>query len=490
MMTPARITASLCLAAGIFVAGYMANRQPGPAASSASVRQVLYYTCPMHPQYKSDHPGDAPCCGMRLVPVYAGTAASSTDPVTPDAPGMVQVDAAKQQLIGVRTDEVKRASASHLLRVPGRISVDEERLYRITAGTDGWIRDLGRNSAGAFVKKNQILASYYAQNLLAAAQTFVFALQTNAQVERGDATLGYQRTPTALNLQVALDSLRGLGMSEFQIEEIQQTRIAPTQIHVYSPIDGFVIARNISPGQRFDKGTEMYRIADIAHVWVMTDIFEKDREFVRPGALANVHYRGRELPARMSAVLPQFDPQSRTLKTRFELDNPGYVLRPDMFVDVEIHVDMPAAVTVPADAVIDSGRQKTVFVERGDRMFEPRQVETGWRLADRVEVTNGLKPGERIVVAGNFLIDSESRMKLAAVAVPAMAGDRPAAQEKDPVCRMTVDPKSPKAITTQHNGKTWYFCSDECKKTFEANPEKYAPKKLSAQDANGVRGPA
>jgi len=145
-------------------------------------------------------------------------------------------------------------------------------------------------------------------------------------------------------------------MSEYQIHEIERTRIAPSEIRVYSPISGFVIARTVSPEQRFDKGTEMYRIADISHVWVMTDIFEKDREFLRPGALATVHYRGGELPAPMSDALPQFDPQSRTLKTRFELDNPGDLLRPDMFVDVEVHVDTPAAVTVPADAVIDSGR--------------------------------------------------------------------------------------------------------------------------------------
>ena len=109
--------------------------------------------------------------------------------------------------------------------------------------------------------------------------------------------------------------------------------------------------------------------------------------------------------------MPQLDSESRTLKTRFELDNPGYIFRPNMFVDVEVQVKMPAAVVVPADAVIDSGRGKTVFVERSSGVFEPVLVETGWRLGDRVEITKGLDPGERIVVSGNFLIDSESRMK-------------------------------------------------------------------------------
>jgi RND family efflux transporter MFP subunit len=236
-----------------------------------------------------------------------------------------------------------------------------------------------------------------------------------------------------------------------------------------------VIARRISPGQRFDKGTEMYRIADIGHVWVLTDIFEKDREFLKPGAVATIRYQGRAFSARMSDVLPQFDPQTRTLKARFELDNPDFFLQPDMFVSVDIQVNMPAALTVPADALIDSGLTKTVYVERGAGSFEPRRVETGWRLGDRVQITAGLEPGDRIVITGNFLIDSESRMKLAAVSPARMA--EVAAPEKDPVCGMDVDPKAPHALRAQHGGQTYYFCSDGCKKSFEANPEKYAAKK-------------
>ena len=479
-----KIIASIGLAVAIFFAGYMANRQRLPAASSAA-KQTLSYTCPMHPQYKSDHPGDCPICGMRLV--LADSAHAKADAAATDMPGMVRISTDKQQLIGVRTDEARKAPVSHDLRVPGRITVDEQRAYRITAAVDGWIRQLGPNPAGSFVKKDQVLASYYAQNLISATRTYFYSLQTNAQVESKDGTIGVQ-PGGGLNLQLALDSLRAVGMNDLQIREIERTRLAPTEIRVYSSINGFVIARNVSPEQRFDKGTEMYRIADLSHVWVMTDIFEKDREFLKPGARATVRYQGREFQARMSDALPQFDPQSRTLKTRFELDNPGYILRPDMFVNVEVHVEMPAAVTVPADAVIDSGRQKTVFVERGEGMFETRVVETGWRLADSVEITKGLNPGERVVVAGNFLIDSESRMKLTFVA-SAPATEKTVLQT-DPICCMKVDPKNPHAITVQHGGKTWYFCSEGCKKTFEANPERYAPKKVSAQDDHGERGPA
>ncbi len=480
MPTPARYTAILLLAVGIFLAGYLANRQPIPVASSGSAAQAVTYACPMHPQYTSNHQGECPICGMRLEQVDPTENASKTDSASPAMPGVVQINAAKQQLVGVRTDEVNSAPISHDLRVPGRIAVDDQRSYRITAAVDGWIRELGPNPPGSFVKKDQVLASYYTQNLISAAQTYVFALQTNAQSQSGDATIGYQRGTTVLSLLVALDSLRALGMSEFQIDEIQKTRLAPTEIRIYSPINGFVIARGISPQQRFDKGTEMYRIADIGHVWVMTDIFEKDREFLKQGAQASVLYQGREFRARMSDALPQFDPQSRTLKTRFELENPGFILRPDMFVDVELHVEMPEAVTVPADSVIDLGSRKIVYVSPAEGMFAPRVVQTGWRLGDRVQVTGGLEPGERIVVSSNFLVDSESRMRLASVDTAATAE-----AVKDPVCGMKVDPGDPATLKLQKEGKTWYFCSADCKKNFEANPGKYVHE-MAAQDGGGA----
>jgi len=431
----------------------------------------------MHPQYRSDHAGSCPICGMTLVPVSAGSAGGNPDPAASDLPGMVQISAEKQQLIGVRIDEVRKSPATQLLRVPGRIAVDEQRLFRITAGADGWIRELGENSAGSFVKKDQVLATYYTPNLVSEVNTFALALTPAAITS--DSTKGIQLGAPSLRYQLALDSLRALGMSESQIEEVQRTRRAPLEIRVYSPINGFVIARNISPMQRFDKGSEMYRIADISHIWVLADIFERDRGFVRPGSLATVHYQGREFQARMSNVLPQFDPQSRTLKARLELDNSSNVLLPDMFVDVELHAVRPAAVTVPTDAVIDSGRRKIVYVECTKGTFEPRLVETGWRLGDRMQITKGLEPGERIVVSGNFLIDSETRMK------PTIASSVPVAERmtavKDPVCGMDVDPSAPDAIKTEYGGKSFYFCSAKCKKDFEATPGKYAHENMAAQ---------
>jgi YHS domain-containing protein len=374
--------------------------------------------------------------------------------------------------------------------VPGRIAVDDQRLYRIVAAADGWIVDLGQNTVGRYVRKNQFLASYYQKDLLYTERLFLLSIPSNEPLptQTSDFTQASIRTSGSANPLFPIDSLRGLGMSDLQIEEIHRTREASPHIGIYSPVSGFVLTRNISPSQRFDKGTEMYRIADIGRVWVMTDIFERDLQFVKPGATATVRYRGREFQARLSDSLPQLDPQTRTLKTRFELDNPGHVLLPDMFVDVELHVEMPAALMAPADSVIDQGRRKTVYVATADGVFKPRMVETGWRLGDRVQITSGLEPGEHIVVAGNFLIDSESRMKLATgrAGAPPMAK---AAAEKDAACGMDVNPAAAGAIKIQRDGRTYYFCSDKCRNNFESNPSKYAPKATSAPGDGGKRAP-
>ncbi len=179
-------------------------------------------------------------------------------------------------------------------------------------------------------------------------------------------------------------------------------------------------------------------------------------------------YQKKTLYAEVSPVLPQFDPATRTLKVRLEADNPGYVMRPDMFVNVELPVSGPPAIIVPVDAVLDSGLKKTVFVDRGNGFFEPRQVETGRSLGERVEIARGLMPGEKIVVSGNFLIDSEARMQQAAAGITGKIG-------RDPVCGMNIDEDRAKAEGNflEYKGKTYFFCSPECRDDFGKDPERY-----------------
>ena len=268
-------------------------------------------------------------------------------------------------------------------------------------------------------------------------------------------------------------------MSEKQVEEIARTRQRTQNVQILAPAPGFILFRNISPGQKFSKGTELFKIADLRRVWVVMDLFENEARYFKPGTVAKIllPQQQKTFTGKVSATLPQFDPATRTLKVRLEVDNPGYILRPDMFTDVELPVTFPPAVTVPADAVLDSGLRKTVFVDRGNGFLEPRQVETGWHFGNRVEITRGLEPGEKIVVSGNFLIDSESRMEMAAAG---MYGTL----EKDPVCGASVSVK--KALregrTSVHQGKTYYFSSSDCKEKFDRDPARYAAKPVEGND--------
>jgi Cu(I)/Ag(I) efflux system membrane fusion protein len=479
MSTPVRIVSLALIVAGAFLAGSLRREATVPESTGSSAR-VLYWACPMHPHYRSNHPGDCPSCGMRLQPAHSSNASTAEAGISTVA-GVVQVNATKQQWIGVRTDVVQRASTSNTLRVPGRVTVDDTRLYRIVAANDGWIRELGNNPTGTLVRKDDVLGSYYVRDLVSTQQSYLYAFDIYSQSEKAQNTNVLQRNNAIVNLRTALDALRSLGMDDLQIEELRRTHNAASELRIYSPATGFVTGRAISPAQRFEKSAELYRIADISHVWVMADIFEKDREFLMPHPTAVVRYRGREFSARMSDALPQFDPQSRTLKTRFELDNPGFILRPDMFVDVELDVNISAAITVPADAVIDSGRQAVVYVDRGNGNFEPRAVKTGWRLAGRVQVTDGIEPGERIVVSGTFLIDSESRMQVPPAAVRATA----TAAVKDPVCGMEIDPAAPGAIQLQRAGNRYTFCSEKCRTEFQA---KSLAKRQPGRDHDHPRG--
>ena len=464
------IAVVVLLALGLaFAAGsWVTWRSVNGSRQAADAKVVLHYTCPMHPAYHSDRIGDCPTCGMRLVPVHAGgSGGSSLAPA--DASRLIRVSAERQQVIGVKLGVAEQSSGRQTLRTVGRIAVDETRTYRITAAVDGWVQQVKANSAGMIVAKDEVLATYYGPEFLGAQQGYVFALASLDRFQRGKETPDQLRI-SELSIKQAADGLRNLGMSERQLAEISGNRQIQEHIWITSPAPGVVLARGVSPGQRFEKGTELYRIANLARVWVFADLFESQAEYVAPGVVARVttRQRQREYQARVSNVQALFDAATGTLKVRLETDNPGYTLKPGMFVDVDFPVSYPPALTVPADAVLDSGLRKIVFVDRGNGYFEPRRVETGWRVGERMQVVKGLMAGERVVVSGNFLLDSESRMKAALAAT--------AATDTDPVCGMDVDrvAASKAGRTAVHDGRTSYFCSDDCLHRFKADPAKFS----------------
>ncbi len=468
---------------GAFLTGSWYTQRKTDNHISPAGSRILYYHDPMHPAYKSDKPGIAPDCGMQLEPVYADeglvTERTKSDPPSLP-PGTVEVSPEKQQLTGMQLVAVEKTSGSHELRTVGRVTANEDRIYRVVAGTDGWVRELiPGGTTGSVVQKDQLLAMTYTRELLAAEQTYFYTLNLLDGLKTQHTDSPQQVAAANAQIRTTEDNLYALGMSDLQIQEIAKSRKVGTDMAIRAPVTGLVVARATYPGLRFDRGTELYRLVDLSHVWILADLFENETQYFRPGVTARVTipHQHKTFTSRVSNVPPQFDPNTRTLKVRLEADNPGFVLRPDMFVDVELPVNLPASVTVPVEAVIDSGLRKTVYVNRGNGFFEPRQVETGWQFGDRIQILKGLGAGESIVVSGNFLLDSESRMKAVAQRGPEQAQHK-ASVYQDPVCGMDIDPAK-SAGKSEYRGKTYYFCSKMCKEKFDKNPEQYVGKTVN-----------
>lgn len=405
----------LVLAVGFAAGIWFVQRNRG--AAKADSRKVLYWVDPMHPAYKSDKPGIAPDCGMKLEPVYADApkpAQPERKPVSEDTPpaNTIQVSMEKQQLIGVKYAVVEPASASESIRANGRVMQDETKITRVHPKIEGWIEKVHVSFSGQQVKTGDPLLTLYSPEMLATEQELLLAIKARETMKGGPSAEAVANSESLI--RAARRRLELWDLSAADIQRVERTGQPIRNITVYSPASGYVMARNAFPSQRVMPETELYVIAELSRVWIMADVFETDTAKVRPGQAAVITQPfagGVRLHARVSYIQPQMDPMTRTLKVRLEADNPGLRLKPEMFVDVEFQSAASGRLTVPADAVINTGLRRTVFVDRGNGNLEPRAVETGQRIGDRIEVTRGLASGERVVAAGAFLIDSEAQLK-------------------------------------------------------------------------------
>jgi membrane fusion protein, copper/silver efflux system len=406
----------LAVVAAAFLAGSWHSQRETASAAPLPAHRLLYYVDPMHPSYKSGRPGTAPDCGMALVPVYADDGHANADATDGSAlpPDVLAVSAEQQRLIGVRVSTVEQASGVERLRLFGRVTPEEARIFKLNVGVDGYIRDISSVTTGSQVTKDQWLATFSTPESRQPLQGYLVSLDVLDRETKSGSESPAQIALAKAGTEQAIDRLLTMGMSRVQIDEVSRTRLVPPNIRMHAPTDGFVLARNVSAGQKFDKGAELFRIADLRHVWILANVSASDADKVRAGMDAQVTVAGRTTPLRArvsSAILPQFDAAAQTLQVRVEADNPGYALRPDMFVDVDLDVPYRSTVVVPAEAVVRSGLHDTVFVERSAGRFEPQDVELGRRLGDRVEILHGLEAGQRVVVAGTFFLDSDRRMK-------------------------------------------------------------------------------
>ncbi len=386
------------------------------------------------------------------------------------APGAVRIASEKQQLIGIRLLEVKRSSASPKIRSAGVVAPDETRVYRINSSSDGWIREAYDDATGDMVAQNEPLAAFYTPAFITAQQTYMYILNSMDLLSQEDVE---QLSLKHTQLRTAIDNLLNIGVSQSQLDDLAGSRKSAQLVTITAPATGFILARNITVGQRFEAGEELYRIVDLSKIWILADVYGSEMPFIQPDQTARVYSPDlrKEFHAVTSHILPQFDSKSRTMKIRLEAENPGFELRPDMFVDIELNLELPPAVAIPIDAIIHCGARKIVYVDCGNGWFEPRNVKTGWSFGEQVQIVEGLKENERIVVSGNFLIDSESRMKLAASGFYGEIA-------KDPVCQTNVDSEKSAAagLRSEYKGLVHYFCSDDCRREFDRQPERFTPK--------------
>jgi RND family efflux transporter MFP subunit len=373
------------------------------------LHRVLYWVDPMHPWYKSDKPGIAPDCGMKLAPVHAGEEAQ----YQAREKDMVQISPEKQQLIGVEYGAAEYESAGDSIQAAARVTFDETRITRIQPRVEGWISQVFADFTGKYVKKGDRLLTLYSPDALATEQEYLLALKAQRLTHAGMA--GMQESEVNL-VAAARRRLELWDIPADEIEAIGRTGHTIDDLTLVSPASGYITERNAFNKQHVTPDTVLYTLADLSSVWVIADVFEYEASGVHLGqsAIMTLDYLpGRAFRGRMSYILPQVDPATRTLKVRIAFDNPGGALKPDMFGQVTLSTGGGRRLMVPRSAVLDSGDRQVVFLDRGNGAFEPRAVKTGRQAGDRIEILSGLSAGERIVTSGNFLIDSESQLKAA-----------------------------------------------------------------------------
>jgi RND family efflux transporter MFP subunit len=389
-----------------------------PAASPATAageRKILYYEDPMHPWYRSDKPGIAPDCGMKLVPVYAPESKPAVA-----IPGAVEISPARQQLMGITTARVEYRLLDKTIRTVGNVTIDETRLANVHVKVNGWIQKVFVDYTFQHVKKGDPLFTLYSPELLATQQEYLLALK--AERELGTSSFREVAAGGKSLLEAARRRLSLWDLTDAQIRELEETGQPQREITFYAPTSGYVLERKAFPNQYVTPETELYRLADLSTIWVQADVYEFEAPNVSLGqeaTLTTESLPGQTVRGRLVYIYPEVKPDTRTLTVRMEFANADLQLKPGMFVNVDLRRSLGRQLTVPVDAVLDSGRRQMVFVDRGGGSFEPREVQLGERTETLVTVLRGLRAGEKVVTRANFLIDSESNLRQA---VSGMAG--------------------------------------------------------------------
>ncbi|MGC8764028.1 MAG: efflux RND transporter periplasmic adaptor subunit [Acidobacteriota bacterium] len=443
----------------------------GVACARGQNEGAASYHCPMHPQVISDRPGDCPICGMRLVPVEkppspppAGPTPTppETTPPAPSAPakkilyrstmnpgevsdhpgkdsmGMemvpfeaegpaptavpgrapVTVPAERLQHLNLTVGKVSKKKLFRQVRTSARITADETRLFRVTTKLSGWVDRLYVNVTGQAVRKGQPLLDIYSPELVASQQELLSALAASEQlgkspyepVSRGGMDL----------LKAARRRLKLWDITDEQIARIETTGQVEKNVTLYAPAGGYVVEKNVLPGQKIMPGDSLLVIADLSEVWAEADVYESDLPYVQVGmpvTLTLPYWPGRTFQGRVSFLNPYLDPRTRTLVARLDLPNRDLLLKPEMYGDALLSYDLGERLAIPESAVLRTARKAFAFKVEKDGSLSPTEIETGERSGDDFVLLSGLQEGDSVVTSANFLIDSESSLKAALQAV-------------------------------------------------------------------------
>ncbi len=370
-------------------------------------RKALFYRNPMNPAITSPAPAQDEM-GMDYIPVYADDNSGSEA-----LAGTVRIDPSIVQDMGVRTVAAKLTTLSRNIRTVGRVTYDEQRVARLHPKYDGWVEKLFVNRTGDSVRKNDMLLSIYSPQLVASQEEYLLALN-NAEMLKNSPFEDVRNGAESL-LQSSEQRLKLLDMPEHQIRNLKTKREITKGVHIHSPFDGIVMNIGAREGQRLTPETELYMIADLSRVWVIVDIYEDDMPWVREGDNAKVQVSGipgRIFTGKVTQVYPYLEAKTRTIKVRMEFANTDLALKPEMFANVEVLTNRQVdAVTIPAEAIVRTGTQEQVFVQRSPGMFDPRKVTVGVSANGQIQIVEGLEEGEIVVTSSQFLIDSESKLK-------------------------------------------------------------------------------
>lgn len=366
--------------------------------------RILYYRNSMGSDTSPTPKKDA--MGMDYVPVYEGEESqSSFVKITPD----------RVQKLGVTVEQVARRATTRHLRAVGTVQADESRVRAISPKFEGWAKKLWVNTTGAAVLDGQPLMEVYSPDLITAQQEYAIASKGLRDLANAPPEI---RSSMQALADGSLQRLRNWDVSEREIHKIKAGEPVGQTLLLRSPITGIVLEKTVVEGMRFMPGESLYRLADLSSLWVIAEVFEQDLALIRVGQSVRIEisaYPERKFQGTVAFIYPVVAAQTRTNRVRIELRNREGLLKPDMFGTVEFAAatEGEASITVANSAVIDSGTRRTVLVERGVGVYEPREVTLGRRGDDYTQVLTGVVEGERVVTSANFLIDAESNLKSA-----------------------------------------------------------------------------